>query len=179
MGDLIVSNHSSYIDVLLLSRACPSYLLPVLSPSAPPPSAAAARGAARKRGPGAYMPETLREKVSGEARLVGWKAVGLVTALMQVARPPLEGDASDADVKPFDKALQEANAPCVVFPEVSQSSNVSGHLLTTAAQLVTSNNRALLRPAPIFPTTWRELYARTGALRDLPRSPRMYITAIK
>ncbi|PWN95059.1 hypothetical protein FA09DRAFT_332468 [Tilletiopsis washingtonensis] len=162
VGDLIVSNHSSYIDVLLLSRACPSYLLPVLSPSAPPPSAAAARGAARKRGPGAYMPETLREKVSGEARLVGWKAVGLVTALMQVARPPLEGDASDADVKPFDKALQEANAPCVVFPE-----------------LVTSNNRALLRPAPIFPTTWRELYARTGALRDLPRSPRMYITAIK
>jgi hypothetical protein len=66
-----------------------------------------------------------------------------------------------------------------VFPEVSQSSNGSGHLLTTAAQLVTSNNRALLRPAPIFPTTWRELYARTGALRDLPRSPRMYITAIK
>lgn len=47
------------------------------------------------------------------------------------------------------------------------------------SQLVTSNNRGLLRMASIFPPSWRDLYKVTGALRIGRGQSELYIMSIK
>lgn len=124
---MIISNHSSIFDVILLASYYPTYLLPVVTPSpaaarSPATSGATRSPAARRRGPAAYMPEQVRAATTEKQEprsVVGWKAVGLLGALSNAGRQPLEGKVGDVGVVQLDEALKASSGPCVVFPEVS------------------------------------------------------------
>ncbi|CEH18601.1 hypothetical protein CBOM_05325 [Ceraceosorus bombacis] len=183
-GDLILSSHSSPLDILLLLRIFPQarVLLPVLSPSpreSPDPrgkaSTTSSRSAAqRRRGPSSYLPESLRGSMEGNTdetpqarRVEGWKVSDSIWQALKVIAScrPLElgsEGVTRADLVDLD-SLKKVGSPLIVFPEI-----------------VTSNNRALLKPAAAaFPSSWADTYTSTGSLRSLKDGPTFFITTIK
>ncbi|KAN0065798.1 hypothetical protein ACQY0O_000928 [Thecaphora frezii] len=179
-GDIILANHTSWIDLLYLSaRFSPVFVLPIVSPS----TAAAAgdtgaassatstgtprRGTPRKNAmsantrietPGAEQSTSELREVKGFRRASVWEVIRR-SGFTPIVQGKEAG--SEAPLK-LDQIAESAEAPVVVFPE-----------------LVTSNNRGLLRFSAVFPASWRLLYRRTGALQIGAGQASLYILSFK
>ncbi|PWN22879.1 hypothetical protein BCV69DRAFT_292289 [Microstroma glucosiphilum] len=175
-GDIILSNFSSWLDVLITAvKFNPIFLLPVVSPSSATPAASSSSQAkpspARRRNAGAsVVTETNAKQAQAspaadqtrEKRFLGFREVSLWQALASAGKTPLIHGKDAGSYRDLATIAKEAAGPVMVFPE-----------------LVTSNNRGLLRMASIFPPSWRDLYKVTGALRIGRGQSELYIMSIK
>lgn len=173
-GDLILCNWSSWVDVLVLLIAFnPTFVRPVVQErlgsgqaqtekSNSPSATNRRKGAAARGQQHAEMAKTASEQGqgSGEARLLGWTEVSFAVVMLESGLCPPTGPQNA--LKSLDEILQHASGPVVVFPE-----------------LVTSNNRGLLRFESILPHSWRSLFRATGALRIGKGQSNIFIMSIK
>ncbi|CAD6890554.1 unnamed protein product [Tilletia controversa] len=181
-SDLIVANWSSWVEVLWLAITfAPTFALPVVdgpqygasNVSGSTASASGRKG--RTSGSGSAGSKSgsvgLHQRNStgptGDAadgqrrKIVGFRRVNWVTAARAVGQQPVVEDGK-VECLPLDQVLANAPGPVVLFPEG-----------------VTSNNRALLRPAGCFPEPWRKAFKLTAALRLGGNSPRIFIASFK
>ncbi|KAF6767275.1 hypothetical protein PSEUBRA_003707 [Kalmanozyma brasiliensis GHG001] len=142
-GDLVLSNHSSWLDLLIISYLYPGiqFVLPVIADSAKveakrseDSSTTTARKTPKKNAMSAntriVTPSSASSTAaSNEIPIVGYAALGLTRALRFVGGlPPCASQLSSSVVeKDLETTLRKADTPLALFPEV-----------------VTSNNRALL-----------------------------------
>ncbi|KAE8267858.1 hypothetical protein A4X09_0g4500 [Tilletia walkeri] len=179
-SDVIVSNWSSWVEVLWLAITfAPSFALPVVdgpqygASDAPSTTTTASGRKGRSSGGAASKSGSvgLRQRGStgpaGEGsdgqkrRIVGFRRANWITAARAVGRLPVVQDGK-VECLSLDQVLAGAPGPVVLFPEG-----------------VTSNNRALLRPAGCFPEPWRKAFKLTAALRLGGNSPKLFIASFK
>ncbi|KAK0531516.1 hypothetical protein OC834_001327 [Tilletia horrida] len=180
-SDVIVANWSSWVEVLWLAITfAPSFALPVVDgpvydAKASSPSAVARKGRTsatttggatklRQRGTaGGAGAAAMGADASDEPKrkIVGFRRVNWITAARAAGKLPTVDD-GNTEYASLDQLLAQAPGPVVLFPEG-----------------VTSNNRALLRPAGCFPESWRKAFKLTAALRLGGNSPRLYIASFK
>lgn len=175
-GDIILSNFSSWLDIVYAAvNFNPIFLLPVVAPSTkkPSPSASSAKPSpARRRNAGASVVTDANERGAAaaaagtsdqnEKRLLGFEKVSLWKAIANAGNAPLVYGQDATGYQDLAQLTKNAQGPLMVFPE-----------------LTTSNNRGLLRMAPIFPPSWRDLYKVTGALRMGKGQPELFVMSIK
>ncbi|PWN52741.1 hypothetical protein IE53DRAFT_377886 [Violaceomyces palustris] len=167
-GDLVLSNWSSWIDLLWLStKFSPIFALPVVAPSArstgtsTPGTESPARRKNVNKGSAAYLPSSASQSTEETHRLLGFRKASFLEVIRITGEAPLLDDGRN-DYQSLDKICATSHSPVVVFPE-----------------LVTSNNRGLLRFATIFPEAWRNLYRSTGALRMPKGQPKIFVLSFK
>lgn len=180
-GDIIMCNWSSWIDVLLLTiKFNPLFVRPVVKPGVNDVTSTNAdntsinpnkrRQGAASRGqqhaqmksdsPKASSGVNGTNHTSGEERLIGWNEVSFPLMILESGLcPPSRSTGSKVS---FEEVIKKADGPIVVFPE-----------------LVTSNNRGLLRFESILPHSWRSLYKATGAIRIGQGQSNLFIMSIK
>jgi hypothetical protein len=199
-GDIILSNFSSWLDVLIAAmKFNPVFLLPVVAPSSAAPAAASSSHAkpspARRRNAGAsVVTETNAKQAQAspaaeqtrEKRFLGFREVSLWQALASAGKTPLIHGKDVGSYRDLATIAKGASGPVMVFPEVSSTKSSCRRVIAEVdsaafsySQLVTSNNRGLLRMASIFPPSWRDLYKVTGALRIGRGQSELYIMSIK
>ncbi|KAK0544511.1 hypothetical protein OC846_006050 [Tilletia horrida] len=165
-GDVIVTNWSSWVEVLWLAISfAPVFALPVVDGNdydAPP---APERKSGRPSGA-----KNLRQRAGGVAsdatdgpkrKILGFRRVNWIIAARAVGQLPTV-KTKNVECVPLDQICADANGPVVLFPEG-----------------VTSNNRALLRPAGCFPQSWRQAFKLTAALRLGGNSPKLFLASFK
>lgn len=183
-GDLIVSNWSSWIDVLILMAWCaPQFVVPVVAPysstargevsattsaaslGAGPTGSSARRAAAAKREPSQAPTET--------TGVLGWRVVSGWDVLRSTGHAP-------SSLAPLGAGR--------MFPDAVAAAESLGKAEVAAAQrtpvvlfpeLVTSNNRALLAPAACFPISWRGFLRVQGHLRLGQGQPNVFLVGLK
>ncbi|KAL9935002.1 hypothetical protein V8E36_006078 [Tilletia maclaganii] len=190
-SDLIVANWSSWVEVLWLAITfAPTFALPVVdgppydgSPSSGKSSsnsggASTSAGAGGRRnnrasgsGGSGSAAITTRSRARASAgsevdstvkrKVVGFRKVNWIRAALAVGHLPTVYE-EGVDCLPLDQILARASGPVVLFPEG-----------------VTSNNRALLKPAACFPEAWRNAFKLTAALRLGGNSPKLFIASFK
>lgn len=185
-GDIILSNFSSWLDIIYAAiHFNPIFLLSVVAPSASSSAASTPSSSknsnpsiSRRRNAGASVVTDVNEQnrlnasTTGDAsssastgsqqRLLGFEKVSLWKAISHCGRNPLVHGQDTTAYQDLSQLIKNAQAPLMIFPE-----------------LVTSNNRGLLRMAPIFPPSWRDLYKVTGSLRMGKGQPDLFIMSIK
>lgn len=170
-GDIILSNFSSWLDIVYAAvNFNPVFLLPVVAPSSKPSTTAPPVKAspARRRNAGASVVTETNEQrqqqttTSDTQRFLGFERVTLWKAISHAGRTPLVYGKDATEYQDLSQLTKTAQGPLLVFPE-----------------LVTSNNRGILRMAPIFAPSWRDLYKVTGALRMGKGQPELFIMSIK
>lgn len=179
-GDLIVSNWSSWVDVLVL-MACyaPQFVVPVVAPHSTArgvsattsaasvgagPTGSARRAAAPKRESGQALTET---------GVLGWRIVSGWEVLRSSGHAPSTSAPLGAG-RMFPDAV--AAAESLAKPDVAAAQRTSAVLFP---ELVTSNNRALLAPAACFPISWRGFLRVQGHLRLGQGQPNVYLIGLK
>ncbi|KDN52330.1 hypothetical protein K437DRAFT_243794 [Tilletiaria anomala UBC 951] len=179
-GSIIVSNWSSWVDVLYISILFnPLFLAPVVAPSPTSAQSSPARSRENSRS-ASNSPTTARRRNAGaevvteannapaslgpSSRLLGFRKVSMWDMITASGETPMiRGDKNGKqDFKDIETLARKADRPVCIFPE-----------------LVTSNNRGLLRMNPIFPASWRAMFRATGALRLGAGQPDIYIISIK
>ncbi|EPQ27467.1 uncharacterized protein PFL1_05005 [Pseudozyma flocculosa PF-1] len=179
-GDIIVANSTSWTDLLYLAaRFAPVFVLPIVSASSRPPSGASSsatstpggattprRGTPKKNAMSANtrIETPGAEQATTEIRDVkGFRRAGLWEMIRRTGYTPLVEGSKDAGTPlRLDQIAESAEAPVVVFPE-----------------LVTSNNRGLLRFSTVFPASWRLVYRRSGALQIGAGQSNLYLLSFK
>ncbi|KAG1755801.1 hypothetical protein EDB19DRAFT_1892004 [Suillus lakei] len=134
-GDLIVSNWSSWIEVLWLAyQYNPLFVLPVANA----PAASSARDASaisytpgRKTGTGSAAISSFDRVLSSPEAIRGFRQVSLLEIISSTGNTP--SALSSAPLRSLDDIRRSARRPVVVFPECT-----------------TSNGRGLLRFADVF-----------------------------
>ncbi|KAG1839080.1 hypothetical protein C8R48DRAFT_621886 [Suillus tomentosus] len=134
-GDLIVSNWSSWIEVLWLAyKYNPLFVLPVANA----PAASSARDASsisytpgRKTGTGSAAISSFDRVLSSPEVIRGFRQVSLLEIISSTGKTPLAP--SSVHLRSLDDIRRSARRPVVVFPECT-----------------TSNGRGLLRFADVF-----------------------------
>ncbi|KAN0097350.1 hypothetical protein V8E55_001796 [Tylopilus felleus] len=136
-GDMIVSNWSSWIDILWLAyRFNPIFVLPVADETNPPTSSTRdgetiSYRPGRKTGTGSAAISTPTRTISPRSPIRGFRRVSLLTMVQATGgtpKSPLSGSFTS-----LEDIRQSAERPVVVFPECT-----------------TSNGRGLLRFARVF-----------------------------
>jgi len=179
-GDVILCNWSSWVDVLILTiKFNPVFVRPVVKPNANDVASnddntssnankrrkgAAARGQQHAQmkveSPKASSGGSSSSQTSGEERLVGWNELSFPLMILESGLcPPTRSTGSKASL---EEVIKKADGPIVIFPE-----------------LVTSNNRGLLRFESILPHSWRSLFKATGAIRIGQGQSNLFIMSIK
>ncbi|KAN0127465.1 hypothetical protein V8E53_014677 [Lactarius tabidus] len=132
-GDLIVSNWSSWIEILWLAfRFNPIFVLPISStPVEQPDASPETRVTGRKTGTGSAAISSPVRHASRRADIVGFRKTSLLRMIMSTGNTPL--DASSGNYSSLEEIRRKATRPLVVFPECT-----------------TSNGRGLLRFAEVF-----------------------------
>ncbi|KAH9045596.1 hypothetical protein EDB85DRAFT_1907523 [Lactarius pseudohatsudake] len=132
-GDLIVSNWSSWIEILWLAfRFDPIFVLPVSSTLVEQHDASPETGVAgRKTGTGSAAISSPVRRVARRADIVGFRKTSLLRMITSTGKMPL--DASSSNYSSLEEIRRKASRPLVVFPECT-----------------TSNGRGLLRFAEVF-----------------------------
>ncbi|KAG2077522.1 hypothetical protein BDR04DRAFT_1088574 [Suillus decipiens] len=134
-GDLIVSNWSSWIEVLWLAyQYNPLFVLPVANT----PTASSARDASsisytpgRKTGTGSAAVSSFDRVLSSPEVIRGFRQVSLLEIISSTGNTP--SAPSSVPLRSLDDIRRSARSPVVVFPECT-----------------TSNGRGLLRFADVF-----------------------------
>ena len=179
-GDVILCNWSSWIDILVLTiKFNPVFIRPVVKPNANDLTSnddksssnannrrkgAAARGQQHAQmkveSPKATSGSSNASQISGEERLLGWNEISFPLMMLESGLcPPTRSTGSKLSL---EDVIKKAEGPVVVFPE-----------------LVTSNNRGLLRFESILPHSWRSLFKATGAIRIGQGQSNLFIMSIK
>jgi len=136
-GDIIVSNWSSWIDILWLSyRFDPIFLLPVADETKPPISSAPdgetiSYTPGRKTGTGSAAISTPTRIISPRLPICGFRRVSLLSMIRATGSTPQSP--SSGSYASLEDIRKSAERPVVVFPECT-----------------TSNGRGLLRFARVF-----------------------------
>lgn len=132
-GDIILSNFSSWLDVLITAmKFNPVFVLPVVAPSSAAPAAASSSQAkpspARRRNAGAsVVTETNAKQAQAtpaadqtrEKRFLGFREVSLWQALASAGKMPLIHGKDVGSYGDLANIAKEAAGPIMVFPEVS------------------------------------------------------------
>ncbi|CAO1618263.1 unnamed protein product [Sympodiomycopsis kandeliae] len=171
-GDLIFSNFSSWLDIIYAAiHFNPVFVLPVVAPGKSSGNTTATNGAkpspARRRNAGASVVTDMNARststsTNDEKRFLGFEKVSLWRAVAHAGRTPLVYGQDVHGYQDLSDLVKDTPGPLMVFPE-----------------LVTSNNRGLLKMAPIFPPSWKDLYKVTGSLRMGQGQPDFFIMSIK
>lgn len=178
-GDLILSNFSSWIDVLYAAiKFNPVFALPVVAPpsksiaSAASAASQAKASPARRRNAGASVVTDVNNAAAAatdssssppEKRLLGFKLVSMWQAIGYAGHPPLIYGRDAHKYRDLSQLVKDSPGPIMLYPE-----------------LVTSNNRGLLKMAnPLFPASWRDLYRVTGSLRMGKGQAQFFLMTIK
>lgn len=175
-GSIIISNWSSWIDVLYISMLFnPVFLAPVVA--TPPVSAQnsprlskSPPGSLRRRPAGAEVINEVNAAAANPAlsgpssRMLGFRKVSMWDMIINSGQTPMvRCDKNGKQVfQDLETLAKKTDRPVCIFPE-----------------LVTSNNRGLLRVASVFPISWRAVFRATGALQLGAGQPQIYIVAIK
>ncbi|KAF8558875.1 hypothetical protein OG21DRAFT_1432625 [Imleria badia] len=136
-GDIIVSNWSSWIDILWLSyRFNPIFVLPVadetkLQTSSAPDEQTISYRPGRKTGTGSAAISVPTRSISPRLPIRGFRRVSLLSMVRATGDTPLSP--SSGSFSSLEDIRQSAERPVVVFPECT-----------------TSNGRGLLRFARVF-----------------------------
>lgn len=132
-GDLIVSNWSSWIEILWLAfRFDPIFVLPVSSTLVEQRDASpGTRVPGRKTGTGSAAISSPVRRATSRADIVGFRKTSLLCMITSTGNTPL--DASSGNYSSLEEIRRKARRPLVVFPECT-----------------TSNGRGLLRFAEVF-----------------------------
>lgn len=168
-GDIILSNFSSWLDIVYAAiNFNPAYLLPVVAPAAKSSTPFVKPSPARRRNAGASVVTETNEQRQAQTgggttqRFLGFERVSLWKAISHAGKTPLVYGQNATEYQDLSQLTKNANAPLLAFPE-----------------LVTSNNRGILRMAPVFPPSWRDLYKVTGTLRMGKGQPELLIMSIR
>lgn len=180
-GDLIVANYSSWIDVLILTAWwAPQFVVPVVAPTAGRGVSATASAASAGAGPTGAARRAAAKHGSAspsgaatESGVLGWRIVSWWEMLRSTGHVPSTSAPVGAgrmfpDAVAAAESLGKSGTPArdqtalVLFPE-----------------LVTSNNRALLAPAPCFPISWRGFLRVQGHLRLGAGQPHLSLVGLK
>ncbi|KAG9317566.1 hypothetical protein JVU11DRAFT_1773 [Chiua virens] len=135
-GDIIVSNWSSWIDVLWLAyRFNPVFVFPVadeMTPAVPPPTdrEAISYKPGRKTGTGSAAISTPTRNISPRMPIRGFRRMSLLSMIQATGGTPWLPSSGFTSIETIRKSAQR---PVVVFPECT-----------------TSNGRGLLRFARVF-----------------------------
>jgi len=132
-GDLIVSNWSSWIEILWLAfRFDPIFVLPVSSTLVEQQDASPEkRVTGRKTGTGSAAISSPVRRATRRGDIVGFRKTSLLRMIASTGITP--SDASSGNYSTLEEIRREASRPLVVFPECT-----------------TSNGRGLLRFAEVF-----------------------------
>lgn len=103
-GDLILSNSSSYIDLLYLTFRCVVSFFNVAAQLTMPPHRYNA---------------TVLLPVSSSNKVVGYRRASLLSAILAAGQPPQKSGKAES----LDEAIKKAAGPVVVFPEATTSNN--------------------------------------------------------
>lgn len=148
-GDIIVTNSSSYIDLLFLVFRC-AVLLSELGQSA---TELNSRRELRRYNATLTLPVTSGPASSATAQIIGWRRVSLLRALFASGTLPQPATTAES----LTQLVASADGPVVIFPEVGP---VSRRRLGPRAgtddpfrvQCTTSNNRAVLKFGDFAPS---------------------------
>lgn len=183
-----MSNFASWIDLVIAAvNFDPLFVLPVVSapsggaiaPSTASPAGKSSASTARRRNAGASVVTEVNDAAASagagaaDVRVVlGFQPVSFLTAVRHAGYTPLlstdprAANYNDlAELSAQQKKRSSRGRPILVLPE-----------------LVTSNNRGMLSTTTtpgVFPSSWKDLYRVTGALRMGKGQPNMYIMSVK
>lgn len=134
-GDLVMINHCSWIDVLIVAYLYPSihFLVPVINEQPSPTQQTSAGGEGRKRTPKKnamsahtriVTPTAPTSASSNEIAVVGYAIVPLTKAMALVGGlPPATQQLSAEIYSDIGSALSSSPAPLALFPEATTSNN--------------------------------------------------------
>ncbi|KAJ7283748.1 hypothetical protein C8J57DRAFT_1293469 [Mycena rebaudengoi] len=138
-GDVIVSNWSSWIELLWLAyRFNPIFVFPVpehdsAPPASTPVSEIISHTPGRRTGTGSANISVATRVATSRASVVGFRQVSLLSALQLTGHAPTRGVTASGPLQSFEDLRKAAGRPLVVLPECT-----------------TSNGRGLLRFANLF-----------------------------
>lgn len=186
-GDLVVSNHSSWLDLLIIAYLYPGiqFVVPVVADSVKNESkrseetgTATSRRTPKKNAMSAntriVTPSASATPTSNDIPVIGYTSLNLTQALAFVGGlppSPSQVPTNTAVHDSLDTALQKANGAVALFPEVVTSNNralLSFHILPTELPSSVSSTRVLtLKYTPPSSTSTTSVYAVPGPTNTL------------
>lgn len=178
-GDLVVSNHSSWIDLLIIAYLYPGiqFVVPIVADNVKTEAkrseeagAATSRRTPKKNAMSANtrIVTPSASATSNEIPVLGYTALNLTQTLAFVGGlPPCTSQlpANTAVHENLETALRKANGAVAMFPEVVTSNNralLSFHILPSTPPAINSTHVLTLKYTPASSTSTTSVYAVPG-----------------